>query len=38
MPWIRGGSRAQNDFEVDPQPDIDGDMLERMYRQLDPDA
>ena len=29
---------GQDDFEVDPQPDIDGDMLERMYRQLDPDA
>jgi hypothetical protein len=32
------GEAGHDDFEVDPQPDIDGDMLERMYRQLDPDA
>jgi len=22
----------------DPQPDVDGEMLERMYRELNPDA
>ena len=32
------GEAGHDDIEVDPQPDIDGDMLERMYRQLDPDA
>jgi hypothetical protein len=29
---------GQYDLEDDPQPEIDGDMLERMYRQLDPDS
>jgi len=26
------------DIEDDPQPDVDGEMLERMYRELNPDA
>jgi hypothetical protein len=28
----------EDDSEGDPQPDIDGEMLARMYRELDPDA
>jgi hypothetical protein len=28
----------EDDIEGDPQPDIDGEMLERMYRELKPDA
>jgi hypothetical protein len=28
----------ENEIEDDPQPDVDGEMLERMYRKLDPDA
>jgi hypothetical protein len=27
----------ENDIDSDPQPDIDGGMLERMYRELDSD-
>ena len=27
----------EDDIEGDPQPDIDSEMLERMYRELDPD-
>jgi hypothetical protein len=30
--------RGSRDGGVDPQPDVDGDMLERMYRALNPDA
>jgi hypothetical protein len=26
----------ENDIEGDPQPDVDGEMLERMYRELNP--
>jgi len=29
---------CEDDIEGDPQPDIDGEMLERMYRALNPDA
>jgi len=29
---------CEDDIECDPQPDIDGEMLERMYRELNPDA
>ena len=29
---------CEDDIESDPQPDIDGEMLERMYRKLNPDA
>jgi hypothetical protein len=28
----------EDDIEADPQPEIDGEMLERMYRELNPDA
>jgi hypothetical protein len=28
----------KNDIEDDPQPDVDGEMMERMYRKLNPDA
>ena len=28
----------ENEIEDDPQPDVDGEMLERMYRELNPDA
>ena len=28
----------EDDSEGDPQPDIDGEILARMYRELDPDA
>jgi hypothetical protein len=28
----------ENSIEDDPQPDVDGEMLERMYRKLNPDA
>jgi hypothetical protein len=28
----------KNGIEDDPQPDVDGEMLERMYRKLNPDA
>ena len=28
----------ENDIEDDPQPDVDGEMLERMYRKLNPEA
>jgi hypothetical protein len=38
LPSCLEGEAGHDDIEVDPQPDIDGDMLERMYRQLDPDA
>lgn len=34
----RRNAGAENDTEDDPQPDVDGDMLERMYRELNPDA
>ena len=27
---------CEDDIESDPQPDIDGEMLERMYRELNP--
>lgn len=30
-----GSAAAEQDGEEDPQPDIDSDMLERMYRRLD---
>jgi hypothetical protein len=29
---------TEDDIEGDPQPDVDGEMLERMYRNLNPDA
>lgn len=29
---------CEDGIEGDPQPDIDGEMLARMYRELDPDA
>lgn len=29
---------CEHGIEGDPQPDIDGEMLARMYRELDPDA
>ena len=28
----------ENDIEDDPQPNVDGEMLERMYRKLNPEA
>ncbi len=28
----------ENDIEDDPQPDVDGEMLKRMYRKLNPEA
>jgi hypothetical protein len=31
-------AECEDDIEGDPQPDIDGEMLERMYRELNPDA
>jgi hypothetical protein len=31
-------ARRENDIEDDPQPEFDGEMLERMYRELNPDA
>jgi hypothetical protein len=31
-------AERENDIEDDPQPDLDGEMLERMYRELNPDA
>ena len=40
QPWS-GPEREvgrEDDIEGDPQPDIDGEMLERMYRELNPDA
>jgi hypothetical protein len=40
QPWARSESSAdlENDIEGDPQPDVDGEKLERMYRDLNPDA
>src|SRR4051812_7296457 len=31
---LAGRARSDEDDESDPQPDIDGDLLERMYRML----
>ena len=33
-----GTAGSENDTEDDPQPDVDGEMLERMYLKLNPDA
>jgi hypothetical protein len=31
-------AERENDIGDDPQPDVDGEMLERMYRKLNPDT
>jgi hypothetical protein len=40
QPWSRSERNGdlENDIEGDPQPDVDGEKLERMYRDLNPDA
>ena len=40
QPWSGPERKVgrEDDIEGDPQPDIDGEMLERMYRELNPDA
>jgi hypothetical protein len=37
-PWTTAGTRLDEETEGDPQPEVDDERLERMYRELNRDA